>query len=100
MGYILPMQSLQSAQYANRMLYEYDVMKVRKLDRVQKVASFREEFEDSANEEQMAQQEDRHIPIENVHAPIENSLENQQAIRQANQALKAVDQGRLINKYA
>lgn len=100
MGYILPMQSLQSAQYANRMLYEYDVMKVRKLDRVQKVASFREKFEDSANEEQMAQQEDRHIPIENVHAPIENSLENQQAIRQANQALKAVDQGRLINKYA
>lgn len=62
MGYILPVNSYQSQQYANRLMDEPHYAKISRLQRVNQVASFMENFEDAASDERARKAEEERGP--------------------------------------
>lgn len=58
MGYILPVNSYQSQQYANRLADDPHFARISQLHRVNQVASFQERFDQFVSEEEKNEEKD------------------------------------------
>lgn len=53
MGYILPIQSYRSQQYATRLINNENELKVSKLDCVNQIGDFMDQYEETVNKKRM-----------------------------------------------
>ncbi len=104
MGYILPVNSYRSQQYANRLMDEPHFAKVSRLQRVNQVASFSEKFEEVAPRDEMNQykknekmEESRLAPAQSQHEVIGYVQPNPANLSPA--IARVVEKGQAINAY-
>lgn len=105
MGYVLPFNSYQSQQYANRLMDDTHFAKVSRLQRVNQMVSFSEKYEEVVYESEVSKKKENERVKESQLAPAVSQREfigyvhpNPACLSPA--IAHVVEKGKAINAYA